>query len=89
MEEVIRKNSNIILESRKKLTLTGVKDVVSFDDETLILKTELGNLTVKGEKLHIGIFNTETGDLSADGVFIAMVYTTDEKQGGFFSKVFR
>ena len=89
MEEVIRKNSNIILESRKKLTLTGVKDVVSFDDETLILKTELGNLTVKGEKLHIGIFNTETGDLSADGVFITMVYTTDEKQGGFFSKVFR
>ena len=89
MEEVIRKNSNIILESRKKLTLTGVKDVVSFDDETLILKTELGNLTVKGEKLHIGIFNTETGYLSADGVFIAMVYTTDEKQGGFFSKVFR
>lgn len=89
LEEVIRKNSNVILESRKKLTLTGVKDVASFDDETLILKTELGTLTVKGENLHIGNFNTGTGDLSADGNFIAFVYTSEEKQGGFFSKVFR
>ena len=54
MEEVIRSNHNIIIEDRKKLTLSGVKDVISFDDETLLLETALGRLTVKGAGLHIG-----------------------------------
>ena len=53
MEEVIRSNHNIIIEDRKKLTLSGVKDVISFDDETLLLETALGRLTVKGAGLHI------------------------------------
>lgn len=43
MEEVIRSNHNIIIEDRKKLTLSGVKDVISFDDETLLLETALGD----------------------------------------------
>lgn len=89
MEETVRKNSNIILENRKKLTLTGVNDVASYDDETLILKTEQGSLTIKGENIHIINFNTQSGDLTAEGKFIALVYTSDEKQSGFFSKVFR
>ncbi len=57
MEEVIRSNHNIIIEDRKKLTLSGVKDVVSFDDETLLLETALGRLTVKGAGLHIVNFS--------------------------------
>ena len=41
---------NIILENREKLNITGVLDVLSFDDQVVILETELGLLTVKGEK---------------------------------------
>ena len=48
MDEVIRSNQNIIIEDRKKLTLSGVKDVISFDDETLLLETVLGRQTLKG-----------------------------------------
>ncbi len=89
MEEVIRSNHNIIIEDRKKLTLSGVKDVISFDDETLLLETVLGRLTVKGAGLHIVNFDTASGDLFAEGKIYAAVYTSDEKNGGFFSRVFR
>ena len=89
MEENIRINHNIILEDRKKMTLTGVKDVLSFDEETVVLDTSLGRLTVKGSGLHIVNFDTKSGDLSAEGRLYALVYTTEEKSGGFFSRVFR
>ncbi len=89
MEEVIRSNHNIIIEDRKKLTLSGVKEVISFDDETLLLETALGRLTVKGAGLHIVNFDTASGDLFAEGKIYAAVYTSDEKNGGFFSRVFR
>ena len=89
MDEVIRSNQNIIIEDRKKLTLSGVKDVISFDDETLLLETVLGRLTVTGAGLHIVNFDTASGDLFAEGKIYAAVYTSDEKNGGFFSRVFR
>ena len=89
MDEVIRSNQNIIIEDRKKLTLSGVKEVISFDDETLLLETALGRLTVKGAGLHIVNFDTASGDLFAEGKIYAAVYTSDEKNGGFFSRVFR
>lgn len=89
MDEVIRSNQNIIIEDRKKLTLSGVKDVISFDDETLLLETVLGRLTLKGAGLHIVNFDTASGDLFAEGKIYAAVYTSDEKNGGFFSRVFR
>ena len=89
MDEVIRSNQNIIIEDRKKLTLSGVKDVISFDDETLLRETVLGRLTVKGAGLHIVNFDTASGDLFAEGKIYAAVYTSDEKNGGFFSRVFR
>ncbi|MGN0451862.1 MAG: sporulation protein YabP [Acutalibacteraceae bacterium] len=89
MEENIRINHNIIVEDRKKMTLTGVKDVLSFDEETVVLDTSLGRLTVKGSGLHIVNFDTKSGDLSAEGRLYALVYTTEEKNGGFFSRVFR
>ena len=89
MEENIRINHNIIVEDRKKMTLTGIKDVLSFDEETVVLDTSLGKLTVKGSGLHIVNFDTKSGDLSAEGRLYALVYTTEEKNGGFFSRVFR
>ena len=89
MDEVIRSNQNIIIEDRKKLTLSGVKDVISFDDETLLLETVLGRLTVKGAGLHIVNFDTASGDLFAEGKIYAAVYTSDEKNGGFLYRVFR
>ena len=89
MDENIRLNHNVIIEDRKKLTLNGIKDVLSFDEETIILETALGRLTVKGANLHIINFDTSSGDHSAEGKVYAFVYTTEEKNGGIFSRIFR
>ena len=42
---------NIVLENREKLNISGVKDVLSFDDQIIIVQTTLGLLTIKGENL--------------------------------------
>ncbi len=82
-------NHSIILQDRKELSLTGVKDCLNFDEETISLETNLGKLTIKGSGLHIQNFNTDNGELSCEGKIHALVYTYDEKQNGFFSKIFR
>ncbi len=80
---------NIIVEDRKKFTLTGVKDVLAFDDETVTMDTFLGRLVIKGEGLHILNFDTVSYDLLGEGRIHALVYTAEEKSGGFFSRLFR
>ena len=89
MEEAVRKNHNIIIEDRKKFTLTGIKDVVSFDEETIALDTYLGRLIIKGSGLHITNFANETGDLLGEGKIYAFAYTIEEKNRGFFSRLFK
>lgn len=89
MEEAVRRNHNIIVEDRKKLTVAGVRQVLSFDEETVMLETELGKLAVKGTGLHITSFNTETSELVGEGRLHALIYTANEKNGGFLSNLFR
>ncbi len=90
MEENFTTVQNVIIENRKRLNISGVKDVSSFDDETVLLDTTFGKMTVKGEELHIESFNNTTGDLTATGKVHAVVYMSDAKvSGGFFSRIFR
>ena len=55
---------NIVLENREKLNITGVLDVLSFDDQIVILETELGLLTVKGENLRINKLSLDTSEVT-------------------------
>ncbi len=89
MEENIRKNHSIIVENRKKFILTGVKDVLSFDEQTVMLETELGRLVVKGDDLKLGQFNTEKGDVSGTGTIHALIYPAETNERGFFSRIFK
>jgi len=89
LEENLKQNHNVIVENRKKFTLTGIKEVLSFDDETIMLDSVLGRLAIKGAGLHILNFNTETGDLVGDGRVHAFIYTVAENGGGLFSRLFR
>lgn len=54
---------NLILENRNKLSVSGVKDVLSFDDQVVIMETELGLLTVKGENLRINKLCIDTSEI--------------------------
>ncbi len=81
---------SVILEDRKKMNITGVEDVLSFDDTTVVMKTVLGELTVKGSGLKIGRFNVETGELGLEGNVVALGYTSERVQkGGFFGRVLK
>lgn len=81
---------NIILENRRMLSLSGVKDVDSFDEESVVLLTELGELTVKGLKLHISHLNQETGEVNIDGEISELVYAdVNLEPVGFWAKLFR
>ena len=80
---------NVIIENRKTINLSGVKEVLGFTDDTINAVTELGLITVRGEGLKIGNFNTEKGDLSAFGNIIAVVYTSGQEKGSFFGRLFR
>lgn len=82
---------NVIMEDRKTVSITGVNDVDSFDESMIIAFTDLGELTVKGVGLHITKLTIETGELALSGEIQSLVYTNDhpQKQGNFFSRVFR
>lgn len=86
----LRPAHNIILENRRMLSLSGVKDVDSFDEQTVVLLTELGELTVKGLNLHIGHLDRETGEVSIDGEISDLVYTEiNLEPQGFWARLFR
>ncbi|MBR7071891.1 MAG: sporulation protein YabP [Clostridia bacterium] len=89
MDEKENYHHGIISENRKTLNLSGIKDVLSFDEETLLLDTVMGRMTVRGENLHIKDFQTETGEFVAEGRIHAIIYLSDAKTGGFFSKLLR
>ncbi len=84
-----KKIQNIIIENRGRIHVSGVSDVLSFDDETVCLNSVLGKITIKGESLRIVGFNTETGDLTAEGKIHAAVYMGDTKNGGFISRLLK
>ena len=88
-EERTVKPQNVILESGKHLVLSGVIEVLSFDEEAVSLETELGRLEIRGNGLHIITFDTESGDMIIDGSVYALVYTKATKPQSFLKRVFR
>ncbi len=83
-------SQNIVLEGRKKLTASAVKEVDSFDEQNVVAFTSLGELTVSGSGLHIGSFSTDTGELIVEGEINSISFSDDiQPSGGFFSRIFR
>ena len=83
---------NLILENRNKLSISGVKDVLSFDDQVVIMETELGLLTVKGENLKINKLSIDTSEVIIEGEINNLGYsdrTKKEQESGLFSKIFK
>lgn len=83
---------NLILENRNKLSISGVLDVLSFDDQVVIVETELGLLTIKGENLKINKLSIDTSEVIVEGEVASLSYSNNikEKEGGsFISKIFK
>ena len=85
---------NLILENRGKLSISGVIDVLSFDDEIVILDTELGMLTVKGENIRINKLSIDTSEVIIEGEISSFSYSdkdksSKDKNSSFISKIFK
>ena len=78
MEEKLGLSHKLELYNREKGTLTGVLDVVSFDETTIVLDTDMGLLTIKGKDLHVSRLSLEKGELDLDGKTDSLVYSSNE-----------
>lgn len=83
---------NLILENRGKLTITGVLDVLSFDDQLVVLETDLGLLTIKGENIRINKLSIDASEVIIEGEINAISYSEKDhssKNSSFMSKIFK
>ena len=77
------------LEGREKLSVSGVEDVVRFDENCIVTATSAGTLIITGEELHIGKLSLDGGEMQVDGRIDAVTYEdTEVRQGSFLSRLF-
>ena len=69
------------LDSRKKLTMTGVTEVVSFEETAVVLQTALGTLIVQGQGLQLKTLSLDGGQVAVDGTVSALVYQEPRQTG--------
>ena len=80
---------NVFIENREKITVSGVTDVDSFDEETVILYTQKGQMTVQGSSLQMTKLSLEGGDVVVQGEISAVIYKSSADKGGFFSRLMK
>ena len=81
---------NITLESRSRLTVSGVDSVESFDEASIVMTTTEGALVITGSGLHIEKLSLDGGDLRVEGAVDSLTYEDESaRREGFFSRLFR
>lgn len=76
------------LNDRRQLTMTGVTEVVSFDDGAVVLQTSLGILIVQGRELQLKTLSLEGGQVQVDGTVSSLVYEEPRQSGGWKRRLF-
>ena len=78
------------IDSRQLVSITGVKDVISFNEQEVLLLTEGGELCIAGEELHITKLNLDDGVVAPEGEIAALDYDdAPEAKGSLFKRMFR
>lgn len=72
----------LTLNERKSMTMTGVTEVISFDENAVVLKTGLGDLVVHGQGLQLKNLSLEGGQVAVEGNISAFIYEESRKSGG-------
>ena len=85
-----RKNHGVLIRARSHLEITDVTDVISFDEDSVNLETEMGEMLIDGESLHVGTLDTQKGVVVIDGRINGLYYRTEQPRkkgiGRFFSR---
>lgn len=83
---------DVCMYDRGRASVTGVKEVVSFDSNEIVLETTRGALIFRGEQLHVKRLTLEKGEVDLDGNICELKYTdshTVKEVGSFFGKLFK
>lgn len=88
MAEPLQLPHKLILNNRKDLTVTGVTEVVSFDESATVLRTEQGILVVHGTGLQLKTLSTDGGQVAVEGAVSALIYEDTGSRGGWKRRLF-
>lgn len=81
------------MQNRSAVNLTGVREVVSFDENQVVMDTDMGLLTIKGKELHVSRLTVEKGEVDVEGTLDSLTYSSNEayrKAGqSFISRLFK
>ncbi len=88
-EERLSLPHKLTLNERTALTMSGVTEVVSFDDTAVILKTALGTLLVQGKQLQLKTLSLDGGQVAVDGQVCALIYEEPRSSGGLLQRLFK
>ncbi len=81
---------NLILENKRALTATGIKAVVAYDANDVILETAFGTLTIGGRELNVSELSVQTGEIKVTGDIEFMQYTRPKQdKKGFLQRLVR
>lgn len=86
-EERFELPHRLTLNARQQLTMSGVSEVVSFDDTAVVLRTELGLLTVHGKDLQLKNLSLDGGQVAVDGTVSALIYEEPKASGGWLRRL--
>ena len=78
----------LLLDNRSKLSVSGVSEVESFDETTVVLHTARGVLIIRGENLHLQTLSIDGGQVAVSGTIDSLSYEEPQKTGGFFRRLF-
>lgn len=79
----------LTVDGRQRLTATGIRRVDFFSGELITAQTDMGQINIKGEALHIEALNSETGDMLVNGKVAAISYTESGPALSFFGRLFK
>ena len=77
----------LTLNERRQLSMTGVSEVVSFDDTAVVLRTELGTLVIQGQQLQLKTLSLDGGQVVVEGSVSALHYEQNRTSGGWFRRL--
>lgn len=88
MAEQLSLPHKLTLDQRGSLTMTGVTEVVSFDEDTVVVRTSLGTLTVQGQQLQLKTLSVEGGQIAVEGHISSLQYEEPRQPGGWVRRLF-
>ena len=89
VEESLQLPHALTLNERNRLSMTGVSEVVSFDENAVVLRTSAGTLSIHGQQLQLKQLSPDGGQVAVDGKISALVYEDPRNDRSWLQRLLR